>query len=193
VSIGVAGVPRLVPLDAEMVEAVLAGDRGAAGRKLGATVPECWPEAELHSALPVHLERLRTTPNAAQWGLRAIVVDGDLLGSAGFKGPPGPDRSVEIGYGVIPAARGRGLATAAADVLVAWAMRQPGVRRVRATIAPDNRPSQHVARHAGLHRVGVMADAQHGVLEVWEVGRLRYRISRVRRSRTAGHSSATME
>jgi RimJ/RimL family protein N-acetyltransferase len=100
---------------------------------------------------------------------------------------------VEIGYGVVPAARGHGIAKAAASTLVDWAFRQPGVRRVRATIAPDNHHSQGVARAAGLRRVGMMADAQHGVLEVWEAGRLRYRLRRLRRSRTAGHSAATME
>jgi ribosomal-protein-alanine N-acetyltransferase len=187
-----AGVPRLVPIGAEALAAVLREDRATAGKHMGARVPESWPDAELRSALPIHLERLRRDPHTP-WGVRGIVVDGDLLGSAGFKGPPGPDGDVEIGYGVIPEARGRGLASAAAVALVDWALEQPGVRRVRATIVPDNAASQVVARRAGLRRVGRTADVQHGVLDVWELGRLRQRARRLRRSRTAGHSAATIE
>jgi ribosomal-protein-alanine N-acetyltransferase len=188
-----AGLPRLVPLNAEAVAAIMRDDRAAAGRLIGARVPEAWPDAELRSALPVHLERLRRSPADIAWGVRGILVDGELLGSAGFKGPPGRDGSVELGYGVVPEARGRGLASAAASALVEWAFRQPGVRRVRATIAPGNTASQVVARRAGLRHVGRAPDAQHGELEVWELGRLRYRIRRLRRSRTAGHSMATIE
>jgi [ribosomal protein S5]-alanine N-acetyltransferase len=188
-----AGTVRLVRVHAAFIEAILADDRVEASRLLGATVPESWPEAELRSALPVHLDRLRAGGDSARWGVRAIVVDGELLGSVGFKGGPGADGAVEVGYGVVPEARGRGLATLSVATLVEWALRQRGVRRVRATIAPANMPSQAVARRAGMRHVGEVADREHGVLEVWELGWLRQRMRRVKRSRTPGHSSATIE
>ncbi len=173
-----AGTVRLVRVDAAIIEASWPTTAAEASRHLGATVPESWPEAELRSALPVHLDRLRLGGDAAQWGVRAIVVDGELRGSVGFKGGPGPDGAVEVGYGVVPEARGAGLATLAVATLVEWALRQRGVRRVRATIAPANMPSQAVARRAGLRHVGEMADREHGVLEVWELGWLRQRVRR---------------
>ena len=43
-----------------------------------------------------------------------------VVGDIGFIGPPDEDGSVEVGYSVIPARRGRGDATQAARAIVAW-------------------------------------------------------------------------
>ena len=188
-----AGTVRLVRVGAAFIEAVLADDRAEASRLLGATVPESWPEAELRSALPVHLDRLRTRRRRGAVGRAGHRRRRRAAGQRRLQGRPGRGRR---GRGRLRrgarGARARARHPAVAT-LVEWALRQRGVRRVRATIAPANMPSQAVARRAGLRHVGEVADREHGVLEVWELGWLRQRARRVRRSRTPGHSSATIE
>ena len=60
-----------------------------------------------------------------------------------------------IGYWVVPAARGRGLARRAVRLATRWALLQ-GVARVEAWVEPDNEPSHHVLRAAGFQREGVL-------------------------------------
>ena len=45
--------------------------------------------------------------------------DGMAVGDAGFFGPPGADGEVEIGYALVPSARGSGLAGEAVALLAA--------------------------------------------------------------------------
>jgi RimJ/RimL family protein N-acetyltransferase len=86
--------------------------------------------------------------------------DGLAVGDAGFHGPPGEDGEVEIGYALVPAARGNGLAAEATGLLVAWARAQPGVRRVVARVDPANEPSRRL-----LERLGFVRDGESGGLD----------------------------
>src|SRR5713226_206665 len=64
----------------------------------------------------------------------AIVHQGNdaIIGSCGFKGPPGADGTVEIAYGGGPDHQGKGYATEAAEALVSCAFSSGLVRIVRA-------------------------------------------------------------
>ena len=67
-----------------------------------------------------------------------------------------PQRGViGIGYWVVPAARGRGLARRAVRLATAWSLDQ-GAARVEAWVEPDNERSERVLRAAGFHREGVL-------------------------------------
>ena len=55
-----------------------------------------------------------------------------------------------LGYWLIPAARGRHLATPAIRLVTEWALRELDVLRVEAWVAPGNLPSQRVLQHAGF-------------------------------------------
>jgi RimJ/RimL family protein N-acetyltransferase len=59
-----------------------------------------------------------------------------------------------LGYNVVPAFRGRGLATAAVRLLATWAFETAGIARLIAGAAPDNIASQRVLRAAGFTREG---------------------------------------
>ncbi|WP_183099531.1 GNAT family N-acetyltransferase [Nocardioides pelophilus] len=89
------------------------------------------------------------------WGPRSIVVDGEVVGSLGFFGPPVPaDDGIvetEVGYGLVEEARGRGIATEALAALLAFCD-TAGVR-IRASIAPDNAPSLAVAARTGFTEI----------------------------------------
>ena len=80
-----------------------------------------------------------TADDSSPWWVSGIVVGGRVVGDAGFHGPPAgdPPVEVEIGYQVVPALRGHGLATRACALLLehAWAH---GADVVRADVEPDN-------------------------------------------------------
>jgi ribosomal-protein-alanine N-acetyltransferase len=85
------------------------------------------------------------------WGPRHVIHDGVVVGSIGFFGPPDPastDPEVEVGYGLVPAARGAGLATEAMRGVL-MVTDTAGVR-VRASVAADNRASIRVLAKCGF-------------------------------------------
>ncbi len=91
------------------------------------------------------------------WGIFWIRVDGEVVGDVGFHGPPAPRTapgpvSVEIGYSVVPARRGLGVASAACRLVVDLAWRH-GADEVRAETSVENLASQHVLQGRGFRAV----------------------------------------
>ena len=82
--------------------------------------------------------------------------DGLAIGGVGFKGPP-EDGVVEVGYGLVPSARGHGYATEALATLMQVAVGL-GVTTIRADTEPDNVASQRTLEHAGFHRVDAVSE-----------------------------------
>lgn len=91
------------------------------------------------------------------------VDDGFAVGGIGFFGPPDADGSVEVGYGLVPAARGRGIASAALSEILRVAVTE-GVRRVTAETDPDNLASSRVLERAGF--LELAADGAHRRFEL---------------------------
>lgn len=90
-------------------------------------------------------EMLTSEPD---WWIHQLVVDDQVVGDIGFHGAPA-DRCVEIGYAVVPARRGCGLATRACALIVALAWRA-GADQVLADAAPDNTASRKVLLNNGF-------------------------------------------
>jgi RimJ/RimL family protein N-acetyltransferase len=63
-----------------------------------------------------------------------------------------PTAQAMIGYSMLPAFRGRGLTTRAAQLLALWAFAETGVARLIAGTFPDNLGSQRVLTKAGFRR-----------------------------------------
>ncbi len=86
------------------------------------------------------------------WGPRSIVRGRTVLGSIGFFGPPAPAEDgvleTEVGYGLVPEARGWGFATEALTVMLE-AADAAGVR-VRASVSPENATSLKVLAKNGF-------------------------------------------
>jgi RimJ/RimL family protein N-acetyltransferase len=61
-------------------------------------------------------------------------------------------RRAELGYALLPAHRGRGLATDAATQAIAWAMRTLQLQRIDATADPRNEASRRVLERLGFAR-----------------------------------------
>jgi len=91
-----------------------------------------------------------------------------VVGTCGFKGPPGADGIVEIAYGVTPDQQGKGYATEVADALASFAFTEPVVRLVCAhTFAAANASTRVLAR-CGFKAVGQVVDPEDGLVWRWE-------------------------
>lgn len=92
-------------------------------------------------------------PGRSPWWFFGVVVDGVVVGDAGFHGPPAADgpQEVEVGYQVVAAARGHGVATRACALLLRHAWRH-GAALVRAEVepGPDAAASRAVLRANGF-------------------------------------------
>jgi ribosomal-protein-alanine N-acetyltransferase len=99
------------------------------------------------------LNRLRTGSEPEPWFWGFAVVERQqrtVIGMAGFKGAPRPDRSVEIAYGIAPAYEGRGYGTEAALGLIEFARESGRVSVVCAHTLPTNIPSKRVLEKCGF-------------------------------------------
>ncbi len=155
----------LVSMSLAFMQALEAGDPTAAGQEIGATFPPSLAET-LRDFVSYRVPALEADPASQPWLGRVMLERGPgnvrtVVGTAGFHGPPDEDRRVELGYGVEPAHRRRGLATEVVGALISWAEGQ-GVNHFRATIAPTNGPSLAIVRAFGFREVGVFIDAVDG-------------------------------
>ncbi|HEX3649971.1 MAG TPA: GNAT family N-acetyltransferase [Pseudonocardiaceae bacterium] len=86
----------------------------------------------------------------APFGSYRIDLDGSVIGTIGFFGPPDERGEVTIGYGLVPGARGFGYATEAVARLVDFCRAHGNVRAVLADTLKDNVPSQRVLDKTGF-------------------------------------------
>lgn len=101
------------------------------------------------------------------WTSPWLVIERDLVvGMLGFKGEPVVDL-LEVGYGIVPSVRGRGVATKALSQLLDQ-VKHRGIK-VRAETYVWNGPSQAVLRRLHFNEVGRRRDADDGELIVWEI------------------------
>ncbi|HEX5597757.1 MAG TPA: GNAT family N-acetyltransferase [Micromonosporaceae bacterium] len=98
-------------------------------------------------------ERLRTEGEGLH--LAISTPDGYLLGNVSLKKTHWRYGITEIGYWVMPDARGKGIATTACRALSTWALGDERIFRVELTAAPGNVSSQRVAEKVGFSFEGI--------------------------------------
>jgi RimJ/RimL family protein N-acetyltransferase len=89
---------------------------------------------------------------------RLAIVDtasGVCAGSIGLRVSVPAFRVAELGYGLRPGWRGRGLTTRAVRLVADWAFSRAGIARLEIGTATGNVASQRVAERAGFQREGV--------------------------------------
>jgi RimJ/RimL family protein N-acetyltransferase len=134
---------ELVPVDRELARAVVEGtDLGALPRVAD------WPHADTVDAL----RPLAEHPDDTGPGTFLVLHDGLVVGDCGWFGPPDETGEVEIGYGLAPSARGKGLGAATVSALLVW-VREQGATGVRAEVLPGNEPSLRLLARLGFELV----------------------------------------
>jgi [ribosomal protein S5]-alanine N-acetyltransferase len=150
---------ELVPATVELTRAALEGEVALAA-SLGAFVPVTWPPEFLdRPALEYTLDRLGEGAQQAGWWLHFVVLargasGRTLIGSAGYKGPPSPDGTVEVGYGIVRDHQRQGYASETVRGLLEHAFAAPAVHRVIAETLPELTPSIGVLRKCGFRLIG---------------------------------------
>lgn len=91
----------------------------------------------------------------------AIVTPSDdrFLGAIGLLMDRHDEERAEVGYWVMPGARGEGVAGRALMLLSRWALREAGLARLDLQAALSNTASLRVAESCGFVREGVMRQA----------------------------------
>jgi RimJ/RimL family protein N-acetyltransferase len=95
-------------------------------------------------------------------GLNLMMLDREACRIAGWIYLTDVDRyarSAEIGYGVRPAARGKGLATEALTAVSRWALSTGGLQRAWLRVSVGNAASMRVAQKAGFRQEGLLRRA----------------------------------
>ena len=142
--------PRLVlrPIDEDEAARILSGVAGPGD----AWAPDFPFEGDL-IAVGAFARRTAESGEQRPFGHYVIadLADGLAIGGIGFRGHPTNGR-VEVGYGLVPSARGHGYAAEALTALLALA-RDNGAGVVEAETTPDNVASQRTLEHAGLRVV----------------------------------------
>jgi RimJ/RimL family protein N-acetyltransferase len=150
---------RLRLIDSQLAATMIAGSAG----------PDLPWERGFPMAPVLGLARIVVAASEPPGPFFAYVIvrraDGLAIGDAGFHGPPTESGEVEIGYALVPAARGAGYAQEAVALLIAWAWRQPGVRLITARVEPDNAASKRVLQRLGFEWGGDRDGMERFVLE----------------------------
>ncbi len=161
-------------LTASRMERLLAGDHASVAAEIGLDVSSGWVAwSERH--LRYRLGQIQAHPEAEPWLVRPIATrngDARVIGITNFHGPPDDRGYAEIGYSLEPEFRGRGYAIESTRAMFDWAAASQGVRRFRASIAPDNERSRNLVAKLGMARVGAQWDEDDGLeliyaLEGW--------------------------
>jgi ribosomal-protein-alanine N-acetyltransferase len=170
---------ELVAGTAELARADLE-DRARFARLLNAQVPPAWPpplndEASMEWAARMH----EANPGAHGWGVWYFLLRDDVsgervaIGNGGFKGPPTPTGTVEIGYSFLEEHHGKGYATEAVGALLVWAFGHADVRVVAAETLAQLTPSIRLLEKCGFRLVGPGLDPEPGSIR-YELPRERY-------------------
>ncbi|QIK65172.1 GNAT family N-acetyltransferase [Nocardioides sp. HDW12B] len=162
---------RLVPLDLTSLEALAAGDLGAASARCGTDLtPFIAGETWLWR---LRLGQLQESPQDLEWIARpAVALEGTdagrVVGHLGFHAAPDAEGRVEVGYTIDPAHRRRGHARALLTETVDRLEGDPRVHLLRASISPDNAASLATIAGLGFRQVGEQWDAEDGVELLFE-------------------------
>ena len=143
----------------------------AVARSLGVTSGHVgfWESMTKKRIYSAKLDIIDKFPNA--WLLSTtwlITANGEVVGEAGFKGPPDRNDAIEIGYSMRENFRNRGYMTEAVDALTRFAFDQTGlyVGAVTALTLPEN-----VASHSVLIKNGFVKQPSFGKYWFWSKNR----------------------
>jgi RimJ/RimL family protein N-acetyltransferase len=162
-------------LSLDQLDRLAAGDGASVGADLHAILPIPWLD-EVRWLAGMRAQQLRLQPDDAPWLLRPILLrtaDGGLqaIGYLNFHAGPDERGMVEVGYTLLPEARGQGYAIEAVRAAFDWATSVHGIHRFRASVAPDNARSLNLITKLGFRQIGEQWDEVDGLELVFELER----------------------
>lgn len=166
---------ELPALTVPQYERLIIGDGTSVGHELDASFGDPWL-ADANWLLILRRRQLAEHPDHEPWLVRPLIrreagEEPEAIGYINFHGPPNADGIAEIGYALLPAWRGRGFAVEATRAMLGWALGDPRVRTLRASVAPDNVASLRLIAKLGFVRTGEQWDPDDGLELVHDVSR----------------------
>jgi RimJ/RimL family protein N-acetyltransferase len=160
---------RMPLLTREQLQRIADGDGASVGRELGSVLPAEWLDSVKRLA-GYRAHQLGERPQDAGWLLRPIILaeNDEVVGYLNFHRAPDERGMVEIGYTLLPDARGRGYAIEAVRAAFEWAQRAHGARVMRASVAPTNERSINLITKLGMTHVGEQWDDEDGRELIYE-------------------------
>jgi RimJ/RimL family protein N-acetyltransferase len=118
------------------------------------------------------LNRIVASYNNHGFGMYAarLKSNGDTIGLCGLVKRDGLE-DIDIGYGFLPSARGKGYALEAARCVKQWAAEELRFKRLVAIVSPANKPSVTLLENLGMHlesMVRLPGDPMEICLYAWE-------------------------
>jgi ribosomal-protein-alanine N-acetyltransferase len=147
--------PRL-ELIAATLPLITAEVAGAAelARNLDAELQSWPPPLNDASSLQWTYEHLKAEPELAGFFVWYVILVEEnrrtLVGLLGFKGPPGQQGILEVGYSVLEAFQRRGIGAEATRALMHWAFENFAVREIHAETFPDLTASIKLMLRCGM-------------------------------------------
>jgi RimJ/RimL family protein N-acetyltransferase len=118
----------------------------------GTTVPATFTPAEGRAWIERQWSRAESGTGLSQ--AIADAASGEALGAGVLM--TRQYSCAELGYWLVPRARGRGIGSRAVGLLAEWAVGKGGLARLEAYVIPDNIPSQRVLEKSGFRREGLL-------------------------------------
>ena len=117
------------------------------------------------------VERIRH--KRSQGSLLALAIveanSGAVVGNVNLTRFSEDGMEAALGYWLLPYARGRGLASAAAVALTNWGFEVLCLERIELAILPDNAPSQRVAERLGARAEGIRQRSHEAGGQWWDM------------------------
>ncbi|MBL0024226.1 MAG: GNAT family N-acetyltransferase [Saprospiraceae bacterium] len=160
---------RLIPCDKEiLVKAIEGNDK--LEKMLNIKVADNWTEFGV-DPFQFSLDRISEDMEEIGW-LTYFPIhkqDNKLIGSAGYKGKPNENGSVEIGYEIAPHYRNKGFATEMAEALISNAFSDIKVKLIIAHTLREENASAKILTKCGFIKVGDIDDPDDGPIWKWEL------------------------
>jgi ribosomal-protein-alanine N-acetyltransferase len=160
---------KLIACNKEILSAAIESNSELA-QMLNISIADNWTEFGT-IALQYALDKIIENPDENIWWTYFPIhkQDNKLIGSGGYKGMPGEDATVEIGYEIAIDYRNRGLASEMAQGLIDNAFKDIRVKSIIAhTLGQDN-ASTRVLQKCGFEKVEEINDPEDGLIWKWEL------------------------
>lgn len=150
---------KLWPLSEHDLEALLKGNKNVCDIKTAALAIS----EPLRKAINIKLGMMKNAADEDKlWLTYWLIIKNDnseAIGTIGFKGIDKEEKSAEIGYGISGEFEGKGYATEALSLMVAWAGNTKKIEKITAIdVLASNIGSQKVLEKNGFYRTKVNVD-----------------------------------
>ncbi len=116
---------------------------------------------------------IRTRQNRSEGKVLSLAIvemgSGLVVGNVNLSRFSEDGNEAALGYWLVPSARGRGLASAAARTLARWGFEAMGMKRIELAILPENTASHRVAERLGATPEGVRRSSHEAGGRWWDM------------------------